>query len=81
MNAGYRMSKWFRQEFGSTQCRAIIGCDFSTEAGVSQYIEGDGVTKCREITIRVAEKVQQMLIDLETAQSALTGRDASPPSY
>jgi hypothetical protein len=48
---------------------------------VSQYIEDGGVTKCREITIKVAEKVQQTLTDLEAAQSALAGRDASPPSY
>jgi hypothetical protein len=61
MNAGYRMSKWFRQEFGSTQCGAITGCDFSTQAGVSKYIEGNCVTRCREIAARVAEKVQETI--------------------
>jgi len=70
MNAGYRMSKWFVKEFGSTQCRAITHCDFSTQAGVSQYIENDCVTKCREIANKVVEMVQKTLIDLEATQSA-----------
>lgn len=63
MNAGYRMSKWYRQEFGSTQCREIIQCDFSTEAGVSKYIEGDCVTRCRKIAEKVAERVHKILAD------------------
>ncbi|NTU63083.1 MAG: C_GCAxxG_C_C family protein [Chloroflexi bacterium] len=58
MNAGYRMSKWFVKEFGSTQCRAITQCDFSTQAGVSNYLENDCVTRCREIAQKVAERVQ-----------------------
>ena len=63
MNAGYRISKWFRQEFGSTQCGAITGCDFSTQTGVSTYIGSRCVTRCRAIATKVAEKVQQMLVD------------------
>jgi hypothetical protein len=66
MNAGYKMSKWFRQEFGSTQCDAITQCDFSTQAGVSKYIESDCITKCREIAEKVAERVQKTLADLES---------------
>ena len=77
MNAGYRMSKWFVKEFGSTQCLAITQCNFSTQAGVSQYIENDCVTRCREIAAKVAEKVQETLIDLEAAGSAVPGRIAS----
>ena len=61
MNNGYRMSKWFKGEFGSTQCQAITGCDFSDTTGVSDYIAGDKVTKCRMIAGKVAEKVQTML--------------------
>lgn len=57
MNAGYRMSKWFRQEFGSMQCQAITGCEFSTRTGVSRYIASNCVTRCREIAAKVAEKV------------------------
>ena len=63
MNAGYRMSKWFRQEFGSTQCQAITGCDFSTQTGVSKYIGSRSITRCRAIATKVAGKVQQMLVD------------------
>jgi hypothetical protein len=61
MNRGYRMSKWFRDEFGSTQCQAITGCDFADAAGVSNYIEGRQVAKCRTIAGKVAEKVQEIL--------------------
>jgi C_GCAxxG_C_C family probable redox protein len=74
MNAGYRMSKWFTQEFGSTQCRAITQCDFSTQAGVKKYIETDCVTGCREIAKKVAERVQRTLTDLGSIQSASTSR-------
>jgi len=73
MNTGYRMSKWFRQEFGSTQCGAITGCDFSTIDGVSKYIERNCVTRCREIAVKVAEKVQETLTDLEATQNAPAG--------
>ncbi len=61
MNRGYRLSRWFVKEFGSTQCQAITGCDFSTPTGVSNYIEGDQIKMCRTIAIKVAEKVQMML--------------------
>ena len=71
MNAGYRMSKWFVREFGSTQCRAITGCDFSTAAGVRQYIEHDQVTKCRMVASEVAEMVKKTLPDLKAKQSPL----------
>jgi hypothetical protein len=61
MNIGYRMSRWFSHEFGSTQCQTITQCDFSSTAGVSQYIESDGVTKCRTIAEKVAEKAQKII--------------------
>ena len=61
MNRGYRLSKWFVKEFGSTQCQAITQCDFSDSTGAFNYVEGDLITKCREIAGKVAEKVQMML--------------------
>jgi hypothetical protein len=61
MNRGYRMSKWFKGEFGSTQCREITQCDFSSDAGVSSYIEGGQVAKCQAIATKVAEQVQSIL--------------------
>lgn len=35
MNIGYRISEWFRKEFGSTQCQEITQYDFSSIEGVS----------------------------------------------
>lgn len=61
MNRGYKMSKWFKDEFGSTQCLAITGCDFSNSKGVSDYVDGDVTTTCRTIAARVAEQVQMLL--------------------
>jgi C_GCAxxG_C_C family probable redox protein len=61
LNTGHRLSKWFRKEFGSTQCQSITQCDFSCKAGVDKYIAGDGVTKCRRIAKMVAEQVQNIL--------------------
>lgn len=71
MNTGYRMSKWFVKEFGSTQCQAITQCDFSTMAGVDKYIEGNCVTRCRQIAEKVATKVQETLASLEVVPGAL----------
>ncbi len=61
MNRGYRLSRWFVKEFGSTQCQAITNCDFSDSTGVSDYVEGDLITKCKTIAGKVAEKVQTIL--------------------
>ena len=61
LNTGHRLSKWFRAEFGSTQCQAITQCDFACQAGVGKYIAEDGITRCRGITKMVAEQVQNIL--------------------
>jgi hypothetical protein len=61
MNRGYRLSKWFVKEFGSTQCQAITQCDFSDPAGVYKYIDCDCITRCRVIAGKVAERVQTIL--------------------
>ncbi len=61
MNRGYRLSKWFASEFGSTQCQTITGCDFADPNGVSRYVEGDSIAKCRAIGCRVAEQVKVVL--------------------
>ena len=61
MNTGYRISKWFRKEFGSTQCQEITQCDFSSTDGVGKYVESGCVTRCRTIAEKVAEKVQRVL--------------------
>jgi C_GCAxxG_C_C family probable redox protein len=61
MNRGFRLSRWFASEFGSTQCRKITGCDFADPKGVADYVEGDQITRCRAIGCQVAEQVQLML--------------------
>jgi hypothetical protein len=71
MNAGHRMSKWFAEEYGSTQCRAITHCDFSTATGVDRYIETDCVSKCRKVAEKVVRRVQETLRDLEAVGPCL----------
>ena len=61
MNRGNRLSKWFAGEFGSTQCHKITGCDFADPGGVSRYVDGQLITRCRAITREVAEQVELML--------------------
>jgi hypothetical protein len=61
MNRGYKLSRWFTKEFGSTQCQAITHCDFSDLTGVNKYIEGDYITRCKQIAEKVAVKVQTMI--------------------
>lgn len=63
MNTGYRLSKRFGKQCGSTQCRAITQCDFSTPEGVSKYVQGDCLARCREITEEVGERLRPMLAD------------------
>jgi hypothetical protein len=61
MNLGYKLSKWFAKEFGSTQCQAITGCDFSDPTGVNHYLDGDCITRCKQIAEKVAAKVEVMI--------------------
>jgi C_GCAxxG_C_C family probable redox protein len=61
MNRGFKLSRWFAKEFGSTQCQAITNCDFSDLTGVNHYIEGDCGTRCKQIAEEVAVKVQTMI--------------------
>ena len=58
MNLGYKLSKWFTKEFGSTQCQAITRCDFSDPTEVNNYIEGGCITQCKQIAEKVAAKVK-----------------------
>lgn len=63
MNLGNKLSQWFTDEFGSTQCQAITGCNFACMAGVNKYIESDGVTRCEFMAQRIAGKVREMMGD------------------
>jgi C_GCAxxG_C_C family probable redox protein len=48
-------------EFGSTQCRALTGCDFASMADVREYIATDGTTRCTGIAQRVASRVADLV--------------------
>jgi hypothetical protein len=67
MNLGYNLSGWFTKEFGSTQCQAITQCDFSERTGVNNYIDGGFITSCKQITEKVAAKVQTMINSMEVS--------------
>jgi len=58
---GYRLSRWFAHEFGSTQCLAITQSDFATASGVEEYVRNQRIATCRAIAEKVAAKVEQML--------------------
>jgi hypothetical protein len=61
MNLGHELSVWFEAEFGSTQCRALTGCDFASTADVDEYIDRDGTGDCARLARRVAEHVSTMV--------------------
>jgi hypothetical protein len=61
MNLGHQLATWFTAAFGSTQCRDITGSDFSTTVGVNQYIDTDGVARCRVIAQQVAVNAESMI--------------------
>jgi len=58
---GYRLSRWFAHEFGSTQCQAITQSDFGTASGVEDYVRNARITSCVAIADKVAAKVERML--------------------
>ncbi|BDG04738.1 hypothetical protein AMOR_37340 [Anaeromyxobacter oryzae] len=58
---GKALARWFAAEHGSTQCRALTGCTFSSRADVERYIQGGQVIRCEQLAARVAERVQAML--------------------
>ncbi len=68
MNLGHDLSKWFEAEFGSTQCRALTGCDFASMSDVDNYIDRDGTSDCVACARRVAEQVAAM-IDVAARES------------
>ena len=58
---GYRLSRWFAHEFGSTQCREITQSDFATATGVEEYVSNARISDCMTIAEKVAAKVERML--------------------
>jgi C_GCAxxG_C_C family probable redox protein len=73
MNKGHELATWFTAEFGSTQCRDLTGCEFSTLSGVRRYVESDGVDRCRDVARAVAARARGMM-----DRDVIAGR--APPS-
>jgi hypothetical protein len=61
LNIGQRMSKWFKKEFGSTLCREITQCDFSSLRDVHHYIENGSITTCKIIAEKVASQAEMII--------------------
>ena len=61
MNIGERMSKWFTKEFGSTLCREVTQCDFSSSGNVLRYIEKGSITTCKIIAGKVAKQAELII--------------------
>lgn len=80
MNLGHKLASWFKREFGSTQCRALTGCEFASATDVRAYIANDGTASCRRIahrvTARVAELVEERSNPDKTQESLTGGRPA-----
>ncbi len=67
VNRGNRLAQGFQIEFGSTRCRAITQCDFSTLEGVQRYIDGGGTERCSAMAQRIAQRVLSMIQPADTA--------------
>jgi len=61
VNRGRALAQWFAGEFGSTQCRAITRCTFSSAAGVERYVRDGLATRCEAIATRVSGEVAGIL--------------------
>lgn len=61
MNRGHELAAWFAEQFGSTQCRVLTGCDLGTAEGVATYIAGDQVVTCRAMARQVADRVEDLI--------------------
>jgi hypothetical protein len=57
LNLGHGLARWFKKEFGSTQCRTLTGCDFASRADVRDYLAATGTAECTRIAHRVAARV------------------------
>jgi C_GCAxxG_C_C family probable redox protein len=77
MNLGHSLARWFKREFGSTQCRELTGCDFASTAQVREYIASDGTTRCTDIAQRVAARVADLIEDSSPGDAPTTASTAA----
>lgn len=73
MNLGHELARWFTGRFGSTQCRTLTGCAFSTSVGVNQYVDTNGVTRCQGMAHDVAAELDRMIAGSGVHRSAPRG--------
>jgi C_GCAxxG_C_C family probable redox protein len=79
MNLGHELAAWSRNEFGSTQCRELTGCDFASADDVREYIAVDGTSRCRGIAERVAARVADLIDRSESGELPATASAAVRP--
>jgi hypothetical protein len=60
-NIGKRMAGWFTGEYGSTLCRDITRCDFSSLSDVYRFIEKDSLKNCKLIAEKVARHSERII--------------------
>ena len=77
LNIGNRMSKWFKKEFGSTLCRDITQCEFSSLENVHRYIEKGSVNSCKIIAEKVARQAERIITNQIT--HPVYNAQAGPP--
>lgn len=65
MNLGHALAGWFTAEFGSTSCRTLTQCDFSSTEGSASYVENDGTSRCRAIAEAVARRTRELIQERE----------------
>ena len=81
MNLGHELARSFEGEFGSTQCRALTGCDFASREGVREYIASDGTTRCTRIAHRVAARVADLVERSSNARNGPATAKASAGTH
>ncbi len=61
MNIGSSLGMWFKEQFGSTECKDILGKDLSTHDGAGRYIAENDMDRCRAICEGVISRVREMV--------------------
>jgi len=61
MNIGNSLGLWFKEQFGSTECKDILNIDLSTQEGISRYVSENSIDRCREICDRTAARVKDIV--------------------
>lgn len=61
LNIGHGMAKWFKEEFGSTLCREIVQCEFSSIQDVKRYLDKGSLATCRIVAEKVAQQAERII--------------------